>query len=155
MPSVEIATPGLFAGEVADFSDGELDEYLQKNGRFIDVKDPENLSDDFIQQLKDRTHRTGATTESRPIDPDRLTTILQQCADREPSPSIATTAPSSPEEEKYQDDLRYETKCYNALVEAGGRPSHPLNRLEDIVNDPGDYRDILSFWQGRFPKQGE
>ncbi|KAK2791411.1 hypothetical protein FQN52_004845 [Onygenales sp. PD_12] len=30
---------------------------------------------------------------------------------------------------------------------AGGRASHPLSLLEDIVENPGDYRDILSFWQ--------
>ncbi|KAK2804301.1 hypothetical protein FQN51_002392 [Onygenales sp. PD_10] len=30
---------------------------------------------------------------------------------------------------------------------AGGRPSRHLSLLEDIVENPGDYRDILSFWQ--------
>ncbi len=100
---------------------------------------------------RDRTHRTGATTQSRPVDPDQVAALLQQCAERDrlssPAPSLATTASSLPEGEQYQQDLQKETRCYNALVEAGGRPSHPLSRLGDIVKDPGEYRDILSFWQ--------
>ncbi|KAL8642310.1 MAG: hypothetical protein Q9228_000988 [Teloschistes exilis] len=155
MASVEIAAPGLFARDIAAYSDAELDRYLEENGRFVDVEDPENLPDDFIQRLKDRTHRTSATTEARPVDPNQLAIVLQQCAARERSPSIATTASPMPEEEKYQKDLQYETKCYNALIEAGGRPSHPLNRLEDIIKDPGEYCEILSFWQGKYPREDE
>jgi hypothetical protein len=111
----------------------------------------------LIVVYRDRTHGTGAATGSRPVDPGCLATALQQYAAREPSPSIGTTPSPScfDEEEEYQDDLQYEIKCYNALVEAGGRPSHPLSRLDDIIKDPGEYREILSFWQGEFPKKDE
>jgi hypothetical protein len=41
------------------------------------------------------------------------------------------------------------------LVDDGGRPSHPLTRLEDIVENPGEYREILTFWQGKYADPDE
>lgn len=40
-----------------------------------------------------------------------------------------------------------ETAAYHALINEGGRPSHPLSRLRSIVASPGQYHDILAFWQ--------
>ncbi|KAM0261882.1 hypothetical protein ACHAQJ_002085 [Trichoderma viride] len=40
-----------------------------------------------------------------------------------------------------------ESIAYHALVNEGGRPSHPLNLMRSIVAAPGQYRDILAFWQ--------
>lgn len=44
-------------------------------------------------------------------------------------------------------EVRLETESYNLLVAEGGRPSHPISSLEDVVRNPGQYREILSFWQ--------
>ena len=38
-------------------------------------------------------------------------------------------------------------ESYRKLVDGGGRPSHPLERMEDIISNPGEFREILSFWQ--------
>jgi hypothetical protein len=40
-------------------------------------------------------------------------------------------------------------KCYNTLVNEGGRPSHPVSLGRDILENPGEYREILSFWNRR------
>jgi hypothetical protein len=50
-------------------------------------------------------------------------------------------------DEQYHEDLRSETECYNTLVNDGGRPSHPVSLLEDVLKNPGEYREILSYWQ--------
>lgn len=45
------------------------------------------------------------------------------------------------------DHLRDETQSYHSLIDRGGRPSHPISLLEDVVESPGQYRPILSYWQ--------
>ncbi|KAM4060780.1 hypothetical protein HRG_001688 [Hirsutella rhossiliensis] len=45
------------------------------------------------------------------------------------------------------DAVDRETEAYNELMDNGGRPSHPLELLQTIVEAPGEYRDILSYWQ--------
>ena len=51
------------------------------------------------------------------------------------------------EEEDYRHDLEEETDYYNTIIREGGRPSHPVNLGCDILEDPGEYREILSYWQ--------
>ena len=51
------------------------------------------------------------------------------------------------DEESYRYDLEEEKECYNTLLREGGRPSHPVSLGRDVLEDPGEYRDILSYWQ--------
>jgi len=51
------------------------------------------------------------------------------------------------EEESYRYDLVKQAEYYNTLVDEGGRPSHPVSLGRDIIETPGEYREILSFWQ--------
>jgi hypothetical protein len=82
-------------------------------------------------------YRPHRAKQSHPVD-------LGQSANRLRDVS---TASISSEEEQLQENLRRESRNYYALVDDGGRPSHPLGRLEDIAMDPGEFREILSFWQ--------
>ncbi|KAF2757511.1 hypothetical protein EJ05DRAFT_486559 [Pseudovirgaria hyperparasitica] len=145
MACPERSSPKLFARDIAAYSDAELDRYLVEHGRIVSVEDPDNLPDEFIQRLRDRARRRSGTVESRPVDLDKVTALLQDQVRR--SPSLPTTASQSPDpEEEYQEDLRRQTGYYNMLVDDGGRPSHPLSMLESIVENPREYREILSFW---------
>jgi hypothetical protein len=45
--------------------------------------------------------------------------------------------------------MNAEQEAYDALVAGGGRPSHPLRLIQDVLAAPGEYRDILTFWQDR------
>ena len=120
--------------------------------------------------------RASGTAQSRPIDLDDLTTRLEdisadrQAQPRSPSPRTAAiqlkvseyilrfdpsgyrfrtreTTASLDEEKDYPRDLADETECYNTLVREGGRPSHPVSLGRDVLEDPGEYREILSYWQ--------
>jgi hypothetical protein len=51
------------------------------------------------------------------------------------------------DEESYRYDLERETEYYNTLIREGGRPSHPVSLGRDVLEDPGEYREILSYWQ--------
>jgi hypothetical protein len=70
MSLIQSQVPKLFARDIARYSDAELDQYLEANGRsgfppnfmvskvakftqrLVDVQDPENLPEDFIQTLR-------------------------------------------------------------------------------------------------------
>jgi hypothetical protein len=43
--------------------------------------------------------------------------------------------------------MNAERSAYNALVASGGRSSHPFRLIQDVLTSPGEYRDILGFWQ--------
>ncbi|KAK4039383.1 hypothetical protein C8A01DRAFT_16638 [Parachaetomium inaequale] len=42
-----------------------------------------------------------------------------------------------------------ERQAYDELVADGGRPSHPFALVTKVLEVPGAYRDILTFWQDR------
>ncbi|OAX85226.1 hypothetical protein ACJ72_00386 [Emergomyces africanus] len=47
-----------------------------------------------------------------------------------------------------RETLQEEAEAYRALVEDGGRPSHPFNIPGEIHKNPGEFRELLSFWDG-------
>ena len=63
---------------------------------------------------------------------------------RSPS-STSSTMEIYDEEEAYRLSLEEEIKYYNTLVNKGGRPSHPVSLSRDILENPGEYREILSY----------
>ena len=44
-------------------------------------------------------------------------------------------------------DLREERESYDALVGDKGRPSHPVRLGFDVLDNPGEYKDIISYWR--------
>ncbi|KAF2271533.1 uncharacterized protein EI97DRAFT_462771 [Westerdykella ornata] len=155
MASTETPAPKLFARDIVAYNDEELDRYLEENGRAVAVEDPDNLPEEFIQRLRDRVRRENETAASHPIDLDQVAARLERLQEQSRrSPSLPTTA-SYHEEEEYREDLRLQRGMYKMLVDDGGRPSHPLSRLEDIVENPGEYREILTFWQGTYPREDD
>lgn len=71
------------------------------------------------------------------------------------------TPPSSPhsfgttedlgDEEYYRRHLEEQTELYNTLINEGGRPSHPVSLGRDVLQDPGEYREIFSYWKKQSP----
>ena len=86
------------------------------------------------------------------MDIDDFTARLQGvAADRQAprqshSPAASLTPPYD-EEEYYRYHLKEQTEYYNTLVNEGGRPSHPVHLGQGILKHPGEYREILSYWQ--------
>ncbi|OAT11121.1 hypothetical protein, variant [Blastomyces gilchristii SLH14081] len=61
--------------------------------------------------------------------------------------SICGTTPSPDLEAQRRHTLQEETKAYKALVESGGRPSHPFrDNTAELFENPGEDRDLLLFW---------
>ncbi|KAE9968651.1 hypothetical protein EG328_007337 [Venturia inaequalis] len=134
----------LSAAEIIAFDDIQLDEYLVEQGRNVDVKDPNNLTEAFIQRLRDRI----PNPKSQPVDLQQLMARL-----REATAFEQRSVRSFSEEteiytgETYEEKKQYQIEAYQKLVESGGRPTHPVERMEEIVKDPGELREILSFFQ--------
>lgn len=75
--------------------------------------------------------------------------IASRSSARLPSSCYSTPPPPDPNDpEEIEKDLKIERKAYNALVEHHGRPSHPIELGFDFLNNPGPYKDIISYWQG-------
>ncbi|PQE09032.1 ankyrin 23 unc44 protein [Rutstroemia sp. NJR-2017a BBW] len=144
MPSSQTETAKLFAGDIAAYSDAEVDQYLEANGRCVKVEDPENLPEDFIQRLRSNT------APSRPIDLDYVSARLDELpVDRDPLPqrySSESSTTSIDEEESCRRNLEEETGYYHKLINDGGRPSHPIGLGYDVAKNMEEYREILPFW---------
>ncbi|KAK5201832.1 hypothetical protein LTR16_001297, partial [Cryomyces antarcticus] len=115
----------------------------------MEVEDLENLKKDqgLLQRLRAR-----AGLHYSPIDLDDLAARLEVVSgDRKTPPRLASSASSTTtiydDEEKCRLDLEDETESYNTLVNEGGRPLHPVSPGRVILENPGEYREILSYWQ--------
>ncbi|PGG98115.1 hypothetical protein GX51_06964 [Blastomyces parvus] len=155
--------PKLFARDIISYTDSELDQYIKDNNRIVTVEDPQNLTEDFIQRLRDYVRRPSKEPQSQPVDLDQVTArLLQNLTNNNAPPagdkdrdvksdgldeSDCAPTPVFDPEKSHQRSLREQTAAYHALIKAGGRPSHPLSLLVDILKDPGEYADILSYWQ--------
>jgi hypothetical protein len=65
-----------------------------------------------------------------------------------PASSFATPPPLTDEQYK-QKALPKEREAYNTLINEGGTPTHPFELGFDILDDPGEYKDILSYWDSQ------
>ncbi|KAK1089600.1 hypothetical protein LTR48_000360 [Friedmanniomyces endolithicus] len=147
------------ACEVAAYSEEELDELLEANGRIISVRDPENIAPALIQRLRDKVRSSRGVNRSRAVDLCQVAARLQDLSDnveqstqRQPGPP---TPPLPTQQEQDLEDLLAEIEAYPALVEAGGRPPYPFHLLDKIFHHPEQYledpqyHDIVLFWRGR------
>ncbi|PHH88433.1 hypothetical protein CDD83_7532 [Cordyceps sp. RAO-2017] len=149
-----------FAREIEAYTDEELDRYLVATKRFVSVQDPENLSEQFIHRLRDRSGPLE-TAPSRPVDLDQVSARLLQISNRPPPPrgdrymsnSESVTPPSA--EEQYATDLRLEREFHDEFVADGGRPWYPIHLLDDVSKNPRKYHELLRYWQGDFPDENQ
>ncbi|EDN03517.1 predicted protein [Histoplasma mississippiense (nom. inval.)] len=155
---------------VLDFDDAELDEYLQ-NRRSISVDEFENVPESFIQRLSEH----GAV-KSHPVDLDQVSArLLHVATDKEqqdqqlvpqkrlakyedsfdgfawPNESVCGTTPSPDPEAERREALQREADAYQALVQAGGRPSHsfhgtPSEIYKNLSTSDPTRQDNLTTW---------
>ncbi|KAH6627387.1 hypothetical protein F5144DRAFT_271580 [Chaetomium tenue] len=140
----------LLAGEVAEFTDAELDQYLEAsrlpNGdRMVEVEDPDNLPESFIQRLRERAR----PQTFKPVDLDQVSARLLQpepTRRRSSSTSSSSTSCSVTSEELYEEGFEMEKKAYHELASDGGRPFYPIELLPDLSRHPEQHPEILRYW---------
>ncbi|KAJ9624470.1 hypothetical protein H2203_005205 [Taxawa tesnikishii (nom. ined.)] len=141
--------PPLEAISVKDLF--ELTAEDLRGGSYFKIKDPWNLT---TEQLEKFRNLVGGIDKSRPVDAVALGDRLRHVA---PSPTGSTvsrsrsrsTSTSTPVPEDHEEDyLREEKEAHDALIRDGGRPSHPMDSGFDILDKPGRYAEIISYWRG-------
>ncbi|GAP92495.1 putative ankyrin [Rosellinia necatrix] len=158
MASYERESRKMFARDLAAFNDVELDQYLEEHrleggATTVDVEDPENLPESFIQRLRDRAQNTSDAAQSGAVDLNQVTTrLLEIPADRDtsftplrrplrgPCSSTDSGPPTPPQV--------HERAYYNELVNDGGRPLYPIDLVDNVAEDPEAHQDMLRPWLG-------
>ncbi|KAI0143500.1 hypothetical protein GGR57DRAFT_484021 [Xylariaceae sp. FL1272] len=154
MASYERETRKTFARDLVAFNDVELDQYLEEHrleggATTVDVEDPENLPESFIQRLRDRAQNTSDV--ARAVDLNRVTArLLEIPADHNALPqpyfrragSIISSTDSGPPTPRQV----YEISRYDELVNDSGRPLYPIDLVNDVAEDPKAHQDMLRPW---------
>ncbi|KUI70589.1 hypothetical protein VM1G_06061 [Cytospora mali] len=154
MASSERTSRKTFARDIVAYTDVELDLYLEGHrleggASAIDLEDPENLPDSFIQRLRNRAQRVENANQSIPVNLDHVTSRLLEISSgkntSQPLPltqvraSSVETEPPSPVEHD-------EKRNYNELVINGGRPLYPIHLIDEVAKDPVAHWDMLRPW---------
>ncbi|KAL8646623.1 MAG: hypothetical protein Q9210_006034, partial [Variospora velana] len=110
---------------------------------------PSETRDRCIQELRQLVHQRRNTVQSVAANPDNLAEKLRRevilCNSLSRSSTIST--PPFDDEAALQESLRIEKESYNALVSEGGIPSHPVALGFGILENPREYKDIISYWK--------
>ncbi|KAI1306664.1 hypothetical protein F5Y03DRAFT_354120 [Xylaria venustula] len=155
MTSLECKARKWLARDLIALSDVELDQYLEQNRlecgvRVVDVEDPENVPESFIERLRCLANRSPDVAQSRPIDLDKVNALLLKIgahSNRSRSPSPQPSSPSSSATQSPEPPQIAQTTFYHQLILEGGRPLYPIHLLDDISKSPEAYRDLLEPWQ--------
>ncbi|KAI1156630.1 hypothetical protein F4825DRAFT_264768 [Nemania diffusa] len=139
--------------DLASLGDAELDRYLQEfcrhgNITLVEVDDPENLPESFIQRLRDQAQGASLAPRSHAIDLDQVTArLLELPADDNRQPRSYVSGPEDERETQpaTPSDV-LEKKAYNKLVDNGGRPLFPIHRFDDIARNLRAHHDMLRPW---------
>ncbi|KAK0717156.1 hypothetical protein B0T26DRAFT_285226 [Lasiosphaeria miniovina] len=140
----------LYAREIIAYNDEELDRYLEENGRHVSVHDPQNLTESFIQRLRDRV-RPNNQVQSRPVDLDQVSARLLQATTFDQVPAEghgglpAESSSSDDSEHELQRRIGWEREAYDELVDDGAHPWYSIHMMEDIGRNPQKYRELLRF----------
>ncbi|KAL5866306.1 hypothetical protein ACKVWC_011500 [Pyricularia oryzae] len=124
----EAAEQLLNAREIEAFSDTELAKHLWENSRCVTVQDPENISESFLERLREMV-RSHNVPHSAVVDLDGVNAKLlaTEPKGREVSPA------SSDRATEILDDMEDgEVSSHRDLVRAGGRPAYPIQLLDQV-----------------------
>ncbi|KAI6274166.1 hypothetical protein MCOR14_012039 [Pyricularia oryzae] len=130
------------AREIEAFSDAELTKHLWDNSRCVTVRDPENISESFLERLREMV-RSHNVPHSAVVD---LNGVNAKLLATEPKGREVSPASSDRVTEILDDTEDGEVSSHRDLVGAGGRPAYPIQLLDQVWENPRAYRDILSLF---------
>ncbi|KAK4974078.1 hypothetical protein LTR66_011091 [Elasticomyces elasticus] len=129
---------------------------LRSPNSYFKLKDPSNLTAEHLEKLR---NLVNGIDKSRPVNMDALNEKLRNIASTPATESISRSSsvetPGPEDWEDYKEDcLREEKEARDALILDGGRPSHPFDSGFDILKDPGQYAEMISYWTGGWSNEG-
>ncbi|KAI9670780.1 MAG: hypothetical protein M1817_003891 [Caeruleum heppii] len=113
----------------------------------LDVKDWSHLSPDNREQVFKKLRDETVQTVS--IDPNQLEGKLNQLPpERRSSSSSSSSHFRTPSPTRLHEWGREKNRnAYYSLIEEGGIPSHPVDLGVSVLEEPGEYKDIASYWE--------
>ncbi|KAK4150411.1 hypothetical protein C8A00DRAFT_18047 [Chaetomidium leptoderma] len=160
----ERARRAIRARDLVAYSDAELGRYLEEHrlegglsGAIgVNVEDPENLPETFIQRLRDWAHNASNAAQAGAVDLNEVNARLFRTAAGHDAPEPAPESAPSPPYGPYlpgRSPTRTpippqvgETESYMELVDDGGRPMYPIEIIDDVARDPTAYRHLVRPW---------
>ncbi|KAI9777558.1 MAG: hypothetical protein M1816_004701 [Peltula sp. TS41687] len=109
---------------------------------------PEETRNECIMKLRDLVRQRDEMAQSDAVDANQLEERLRQISSSSTSRSQTPLLPDySIDPVAIEEDLKLEREAYKALIDDHGRPSHPIELGFDVRDNPGSYKDIISYWR--------
>ncbi|KAL8900704.1 MAG: hypothetical protein Q9207_005571 [Kuettlingeria erythrocarpa] len=125
--------------------------------REYSVEEVLNFTVNDIQGPKDLVCQRDAVPQSKAVDAseleDRLNRIERSRSRSWCTPIASPYDPNDPKE--VEKDLRVEREAYEELLGDNGRPCYPIELGLEVFNNPGQYKEILGYWQDYESAVGE
>ncbi|KAL9606106.1 MAG: hypothetical protein Q9179_000732 [Wetmoreana sp. 5 TL-2023] len=100
----------------------------------------------FANRTRDLVRQRDEVAQSTAVDASELEDRLNRVErSRSCTPILPPYDPNDPEE--IENDLRVEREAHEALVDDNGRPCYPIELGFEVFNNPGQYKDLLEYWQ--------
>ncbi|KAL8707497.1 MAG: hypothetical protein Q9220_007487 [cf. Caloplaca sp. 1 TL-2023] len=104
------------------------------------------IQEQCIAKFRDLVNQRKGSVRSEAVNPFDLQERLNQIQDSgSPTPPLSPYDPDKPEE--LEKDWKIETVSHEALVAERGRPCYPIALGLNIFNNPGQYKDIIDYWE--------
>ncbi|KAI0198796.1 hypothetical protein F4808DRAFT_462378 [Astrocystis sublimbata] len=156
MASPESHSGKLLVRDLVALDDIELNQLLERNRlrdrsgdrfAFLDIEDPENLTESLIQRLRGWARGPGSSTQALDLDEvnNRLLELPVDHANlprtiSEERNSAVSTLPPTPGITRERDNC-------NQLMNEGGRPLYSIDLIDDVAANPEAHRDMLRPWR--------
>ncbi|KAK1242914.1 hypothetical protein MKX08_005726 [Trichoderma sp. CBMAI-0020] len=135
----------------------ELEEFVKQNYDkkrhmlLIDnIPDWEDVSQEKRDLLDEKLQAAMRKAITHSVDPEDLAARLAQVPSERGSPIRQMVFPESPEDIEFEPQAtpqEYQARCYQALLEEGGRPLFDVELLPQTSANVGKYKDLLRPWR--------
>ncbi|KAL6892144.1 hypothetical protein GGI43DRAFT_430217 [Trichoderma evansii] len=139
-----IVSPEVLAEFVKENFDKKHDTLLVDN-----IPDWEDVSQEKRDLLNEKLQAAIRKVITHSIDPDDLAARLAQVPSERGS-STRLMSPTASSEDEFDEEatpLEYQARCYQALLEEGGRPLFHIDLLPQISANVDKYHDLLRPWR--------
>ncbi|KLU91815.1 hypothetical protein MAPG_10764 [Magnaporthiopsis poae ATCC 64411] len=163
MASLEPTPPKVSAHDLLAFNDAELVQYMMQNrgpdDRFVLrpagwTRLPKDQRERLAERLKFGAQKAADAARSCPVELGQVTARLLEATrttdntshQRESTPErhVRRRTETPPGKDEYRE---VEIGDYYALVNDGGRPCYAIALLEEVSENPKDYRELLRPFQ--------
>ncbi|KAI9675745.1 MAG: hypothetical protein M1817_001112 [Caeruleum heppii] len=129
--------------EVLNFTVDDVPKLVIVEG-WLDL--PPEQREQCLMKLRDLARQRGEVGQSLAVDANELEEKLKQ-VESSPQRFVTPDGPDPGDPREITKELEAEREAHQALVDEHGRPCYSIELGFDVFDDPGQYKDIISYWQ--------